>query len=66
MDTVKASVGHLLTRAFSLPCSTAALAFTQLVQPISRFQLALDALLPLLDSNTEVSVCILFMLSNQL
>src|SRR6266567_4310563 len=51
-DSIRASVSHLLTRAFSLPCSTAASAFTQLVQPTSRFQLALDALLPLLDSNT--------------
>ncbi|KAF9477424.1 hypothetical protein BDN70DRAFT_907256 [Pholiota conissans] len=58
-DTVRASVGHLLTRAFSLPCSTAALAFTQLVQPTSRFQLALDALLPLLDSSTELAQRIL-------
>ncbi|KAF8637461.1 hypothetical protein AX17_002806 [Amanita inopinata Kibby_2008] len=49
-DPVKASVAHLLTRAYSLPCSTAAQAFMQLVQPTSRFQVALDALLPLLDS----------------
>lgn len=55
-DSIRASVSHLLTRAFSLPCSTAALAFTQLVQPTSRFQLALDALLPLLDSNTTAEV----------
>ncbi|KAH9476626.1 hypothetical protein JR316_0010539 [Psilocybe cubensis] len=52
-DSIRASVNHLLARAFSLPCSTAALAFTQLVQPTSRFQLALDALLPILDSNTS-------------
>ncbi|KAF8627554.1 hypothetical protein AX15_004374 [Amanita polypyramis BW_CC] len=50
MDPVKASVAHLLTRAYSLPCSTAAQAFTNLVQPMARFQLALDALLPLLDA----------------
>jgi len=50
-DPVRVSVGHLLSRAYSLPCSTAAQAFTQLVQPTSRFQLALDALLPLLDPN---------------
>ena len=55
-DSIRASVGHLLTRAYSLPCSTAALAFNQLVQPTSRFQLALDALLPLLDSNTTAEV----------
>ncbi|KAF8809862.1 hypothetical protein BYT27DRAFT_7093392 [Phlegmacium glaucopus] len=50
-DSIRASVAHLLTRAFSLPCSTGAMAFAQLVQPNSRFQLALDALLPILDSN---------------
>ncbi|KAK0451208.1 uncharacterized protein EV420DRAFT_1561488 [Desarmillaria tabescens] len=52
-DPVRASVGHLLSRAYSLPCSTAAQAFIQLVQPTSRFQLALDVLLPLLDPNTS-------------
>jgi hypothetical protein len=55
-DPVRVSVGHLLSRAYSLPCSTAAQAFTQLVQPTSRFQLALDALLPLLDPNTPAEV----------
>ncbi|EDR00781.1 uncharacterized protein LACBIDRAFT_312952 [Laccaria bicolor S238N-H82] len=55
-DSIRASVGHLLTRAYSLPCSTAAMAFNQLVQPTSRFQLALDALLPLLDSNTTAEL----------
>ncbi|KDR78115.1 hypothetical protein GALMADRAFT_65432 [Galerina marginata CBS 339.88] len=55
-DSVRASVSHLLTKAFSLPCSTAALAFTQLVQPTSRFQLALDALLPVLDSSTSAEL----------
>ncbi|KAF5354463.1 hypothetical protein D9758_012410 [Tetrapyrgos nigripes] len=48
-DPVRASVSHLLTRAYSLPCSTTAQAFMQIVQPTSRFQLALDVLLPLLD-----------------
>ncbi|THU83322.1 hypothetical protein K435DRAFT_689715 [Dendrothele bispora CBS 962.96] len=48
-DPVRASVGHLLSRAYSLPCSTTAQTFMQLVQPTARFQLALDALLPLLD-----------------
>ncbi|PPR02530.1 hypothetical protein CVT24_001956 [Panaeolus cyanescens] len=52
-DSIRASVGHLLNKAFSLPCSTGALAFSQLVQPTSRFQLALDALLPVLDSTTS-------------
>lgn len=55
-DSIRASVGHLLTRAFSLPCSTGAMAFAQLVQPNSRFQLALDALLPILDSNKPAEV----------
>jgi hypothetical protein len=55
-DPVRAAVGHLLSRAYSLPCSTAAQAFTQLVQPTSRFQLALDALLPLLDPNVPAEV----------
>ncbi|KAF5382813.1 hypothetical protein D9757_007313 [Collybiopsis confluens] len=53
LDSVYSSVRHLLSRALSLPCSTAAQAFTQLVQPTLRFQLALDALLPLLDGNWE-------------
>lgn len=53
---VHASVSHLLTRAYSLPCSTAAQAFAGLVQPIARFQLALDALLPLLDSAKSVEL----------
>lgn len=47
--SARASVVHLLSRAYSLPCSTAVQAFLQLVQPTSRFQLALDVLLPLLD-----------------
>ncbi|KAG6910471.1 hypothetical protein DXG01_010396 [Tephrocybe rancida] len=55
-DPVRASVRHLLTRAFTLPCSTAAQAYTQIVQPTSRFQLALDALLPLLDPNTPAEL----------
>lgn len=55
-DPVRASVAHLLVRAYTLPCSTAAQAFSQLVQPTARFQLALDALLPLLNSSIEVSM----------
>ncbi|KAI4519784.1 hypothetical protein K525DRAFT_258202 [Schizophyllum commune Loenen D] len=49
IDPVRASVGHLLQRAYTLPCSTAAQAFAHIVQPIARFQLALDVLLPLLE-----------------
>lgn len=59
---VHASVSHLLTRAYSLPCSTAAQAFAGLVQPIARFQLALDALLPLLDAAKSVEVSSLLFL----
>ncbi|KAG5721035.1 hypothetical protein E4T56_gene17955 [Termitomyces sp. T112] len=55
-DPVRASVKRLLTRAFTLPCSTAAQAYTQIVQPTSRFQLALDALLPLLDPSTPAEL----------
>ncbi|KAI6030120.1 hypothetical protein EDC04DRAFT_2869041 [Pisolithus marmoratus] len=58
-DPVRASVAHLLVRAYTLPCSTAAQAFSQLVQPTARFQLALDALLPLLNSSVELAQRIL-------
>jgi hypothetical protein len=55
-DPLYASVGHLLSKACSNTCFTAAQAFAQLVQPTARFQLALDALLPILDSQrSEVS-----------
>jgi len=49
-DPLYTSVGHLLSKACSNTCSTAAQAFFQLVQPSVRFQLALDALLPVLGS----------------
>ncbi|KAH8101266.1 hypothetical protein BXZ70DRAFT_119479 [Cristinia sonorae] len=49
VDPLRASVGLLLSRAYSLPCSAAAQAFNQIVPPTSRFQLALDVMLPLLD-----------------
>jgi len=62
VNQIHASVSHLLTRAHSLPCFTAAQAFSALVQPIARFQLALDALLPLLDSAKSVEVSCLFFL----
>jgi hypothetical protein len=55
-DPVRAAVGHLLFKASSLPCHTAAHAFSQLVQPSSRFQLALDALLPDLTTHEEVGL----------
>lgn len=49
-DPLYTSVGHLLSKACFNTCSTAAQAFFQLVQPTARFQLALDALLPVLGS----------------
>jgi hypothetical protein len=59
-DPLNTSVGHLLSKACSNTCSTAAQAFAQLVQPTARFQLALDALLPILGSpRSEVSIFIL-------
>jgi hypothetical protein len=53
-ESLRASVAHLLSKAHNLPCSKVAQAFSQLVQPTSRFQLALDALLPILDDHVEV------------
>ena len=52
---LRSSVVQLLARAQSLPCSAAAQSFTQLVPPLSRFQLALDVVLPVLDSRVDVS-----------
>ena len=54
-DTTRASVAHLLAGAVTTPCSTAAHAFVQIVPPLSRFQLALDVLMPMLDAPVEVS-----------
>ena len=54
-DSTRASVNHLLAGAYSTPCSTAAHAFIQIVPPLSRFQLALDVLMPMLDAPVEVS-----------
>ncbi|OJA13571.1 hypothetical protein AZE42_06116 [Rhizopogon vesiculosus] len=53
-DPTRASVVHLLARAHSLPCSATAQAFMHLVQPTSRFQLALDLLLPLLTTPADL------------
>lgn len=55
-DPVRASVAHLLARAHGIPCSAAAQAFAQLVQPAARFGIALDVLLPLLSGQAEVCV----------
>ncbi|KAK7026775.1 hypothetical protein VNI00_007079 [Paramarasmius palmivorus] len=56
VDPVRAAVAHLFSKAYSLPCSTAAHSFANLVQPTSRFQLALDALLPILEQNTSTDL----------
>ncbi|OCB86003.1 hypothetical protein A7U60_g6898 [Sanghuangporus baumii] len=53
-DPVRTSVAHLLAQADGIPCSAAAQAFAQLVQPAGRFGIALDILLPLLSSYSEV------------
>ena len=56
-DPARASVGHLLSKAYSLPCSTATHGFTQLVAPMNRFQTALDVLLPLLYTPQNEVCC---------
>ncbi|KAI8972541.1 hypothetical protein BD414DRAFT_448329, partial [Trametes punicea] len=53
-DSTRASVTQLLASACSTPCSTAAHTFVQIVEPLSRFQLALDVLMPMLDSRAEL------------
>lgn len=52
-EPVRTSVAHLLTRTDGIPCMAAAQAFTQLVQPASRFTVSLDLLLPILSGNSE-------------
>ncbi|KAJ7639901.1 hypothetical protein B0H17DRAFT_1216761 [Mycena rosella] len=56
LDDARTSVSHLLTRASSYPCSAATPAFSRLAQSSSTFQLALDALLPVLDPPTPSGV----------
>lgn len=56
-DSTRASVNRLLAGACSTPCSTAAQTFVQIVPPLSRFQLALDVLMPMLNAPIEVSSC---------
>ena len=55
-DTTRTSVAQLLAGAVATPCSTAAHTFVQIVPPLSRFQLALDVLMPMLDSPGDVSL----------
>ncbi|KAL1937911.1 hypothetical protein VTO73DRAFT_12661 [Trametes versicolor] len=50
----RASVTQLLAGACATPCSTAAHTFVQIVPPLSRFQLALDVLMPMLDARIEL------------
>ncbi|KAJ7097385.1 hypothetical protein C8R44DRAFT_643669 [Mycena epipterygia] len=52
-EDARESVSLLLTRASSYPCSVVTPAFSRLAQSTSTFQLALDALLPVLDSETS-------------
>ncbi|KAI0752102.1 hypothetical protein C8Q74DRAFT_1211665 [Fomes fomentarius] len=58
-DATRASVHHLLAGAFATPCSTTAHNFMQMVPPLSRFQLALDVLMPILDAPVELTQRIL-------
>ncbi|RDX44952.1 hypothetical protein OH76DRAFT_1408568 [Lentinus brumalis] len=58
-DATRTNVNHLLAGAFSTPCSTAAHAFMQIVPPLSRFQVALDVLMPMLDSSVDITQRIL-------
>ncbi|KAF7303986.1 hypothetical protein MIND_00629600 [Mycena indigotica] len=56
-NDARGAVAHLITRASTYPCSAAPAAFSRLAQNTSStFQLALDALLPILDTQKgEVS-----------
>ncbi|VDB95394.1 unnamed protein product [Peniophora sp. CBMAI 1063] len=49
------SVSQLLARGYTLPCSTAAQAFTHMVPPLNRFPVALEVLLPILESSQSES-----------
>nr|GAT57148.1 predicted protein [Mycena chlorophos] len=57
IDDTRGAVAHLIARASTYPCSAAPAAFSRLAQQSSStFQLALDALLPILDTQKgEVS-----------
>ncbi|CAK5262183.1 unnamed protein product [Mycena citricolor] len=56
LEDDRASVSNLLTRASSYPCSAATPAFARLAHQTSTFQLALDALLPILDPPTPAEL----------
>jgi hypothetical protein len=51
LRSMREAVSELIARGCSMPCSTSAQAFTQIVPAASRFQIALDKLLPVLDSS---------------
>ncbi|KAI0830087.1 hypothetical protein BC628DRAFT_1472729 [Trametes gibbosa] len=53
-DATRSAVTQLLAGACATPCSTAAHTFVQTVPPLSRFQLALEVLMPMLDSRVEL------------
>lgn len=55
VDPLRSSVTQLMIRALNVPCSAAAQTYMQMVPSTSRFQLALDVFLPLLDSSGDVS-----------
>lgn len=55
-DATRTSVTQLLNGACATPCSTAAATFVQTVPPLARFQLALEVLMPMLESRAEVSI----------
>lgn len=58
-EFIRASVAQLLSQTHNLRCSKVAHAFSQLLPHVSRFQLALDALLPSLDEGNEATVRII-------
>ncbi|KAH9856265.1 hypothetical protein C2E23DRAFT_866286 [Lenzites betulinus] len=53
-DATRTSVTQLLAGACATPCSTAAHTFVQTVPPLARFQLALEVLMPMLESRAEL------------
>ncbi|KAL0576994.1 hypothetical protein V5O48_005004 [Marasmius crinis-equi] len=62
-DPIRTAVVHLLSKAYSLPCSTVAQSFSKLAQFTKRFQLALDALLRILEGgDNDNNMCVLALL----
>jgi hypothetical protein len=52
----RATILDLLSRACTVPCSTGAQAFASLVPPMSRFQVALSVLLPIIEETATHDV----------